>query len=298
MNGLVDFNIIKDLTTVNRTLACRKRVQYLVIHYVGAEGTAKGNANYFRSTYRGASAHYFVDFDGRTIYQVVEDKDIAWHCGSPSGVYYSPCKNNTSIGIEMCCRKDAKGKWYIPKEVMNSAVSLTVHLMAKHNIPLAKVIRHYDVTHKSCPEPWVRDVSLWNTFKDKLEEALNEKLSGGEEMIVYNSLEEIPNYAKPTIEKLIKLGVISGKSSGLSLSEDMVRMFVILDRVNIFDTLEKPEVYDSMEEVPKYAKPTVEKLVDKKALSGYSQDGFELGLTEDMMRTFVILDRLNILGGD
>lgn len=235
MNGLVDFNIIKDLTTVNKETLPGRQIKYIVIHYVGAEGTAKGNANYFRSTYRGASAHYFVDFDGKTVYQVVEDKDVAWHCGT-SGSYYSPCRNNTSIGIEMCCRKDASGNWYIPKEVENCTLSLTVSLMKKYNIPLENVIRHYDVTHKSCPEPYVRNTQLWYNFKNNLEKLYTGKgLSEeeGEVVKTYNSLEEIPNYAKPTIEKLIKLGALSGKDSGLSLSEDMIRTFVILDRLNI-----------------------------------------------------------------
>ena len=41
-------------------------------------------------------------------------------------------------------------------------------LMAKYNIPAANVIRHYDVTGKVCPEPYVRDTAAWNTFKANL----------------------------------------------------------------------------------------------------------------------------------
>ena len=40
--------------------------------------------------------------------------------------------------------------------------------MAKYNIPLSNVIRHYDVTGKRCPEPYVRDTAAWNTFKASL----------------------------------------------------------------------------------------------------------------------------------
>jgi len=32
------------------------------------------------------------------------------------------------------------------------------------------VVRHYDVTGKDCPEPWVRDESLWRKFKARLVE--------------------------------------------------------------------------------------------------------------------------------
>ena len=40
--------------------------------------------------------------------------------------------------------------------------------MKKYNIPIKNVIRHYDVTHKRCPEPYVRDVQSWNKFKNRI----------------------------------------------------------------------------------------------------------------------------------
>ena len=40
----------------------------------GACSSAKANANYFYNTYRGASAHYFVD--DNEIYRIVADKNI------------------------------------------------------------------------------------------------------------------------------------------------------------------------------------------------------------------------------
>ena len=51
-----------------------KQNKYIVIHYVGAVSSAYANAKYFKKTYRGASAHYFVD-ENET-YQVVKEKDI------------------------------------------------------------------------------------------------------------------------------------------------------------------------------------------------------------------------------
>ena len=37
------------------------RIKYLVVHYFGAFGSAEATCAYFYNTYRGASAHYFVD---------------------------------------------------------------------------------------------------------------------------------------------------------------------------------------------------------------------------------------------
>lgn len=51
----------------------------------------------------------------------------------------------------------------------------------------------------------------------------------------YNTLEEIPEYAKETIQRLISRGLLNGTSEGLNLSEDMVRTLVILDRASLFN---------------------------------------------------------------
>ena len=90
------------LTPYNYNSGTLSRVKYIVIHYVGATGGAKANCQYYANAYRGASAHYFVGFDGE-IWQAVEDKNIAWHCGAKS--YKHPeCRNANSIGIELCVR--------------------------------------------------------------------------------------------------------------------------------------------------------------------------------------------------
>ena len=160
--------INKLLTKTNYRLGNGKQNKYIVIHYVGATGGAEANCKYFQSNYRGASAHYFVGHEGE-IWQCVLDKDVAWHCGA--NTYKHPyCRNTNSIGIELCCRKKADGTWYFEEETVRAAIQLTKELMKKYNIPVGNVIRHYDVTGKICPEPYVRDTSAWETFKSNLVE--------------------------------------------------------------------------------------------------------------------------------
>lgn len=142
------------------------RIKYIVIHYVGATGGAKANCDYFYSTYRGASAHYFVGHSGE-VWQCVDDADVAWHCGA-SSYKHKYCRNSNSIGIELCCRKNSSGNWYFENATVNSAIELTKMLMKKYGVPASNVIRHYDVTGKVCPEPFVRDGNAWNSFKNKL----------------------------------------------------------------------------------------------------------------------------------
>ena len=77
--------------------------KYIVIHYTGnSTDSAKGNANYFKSINRGASAHYFVD--ASSVYEVVDPTNTAWAVGVKYGAapYWGKCTNGNSISIEMC----------------------------------------------------------------------------------------------------------------------------------------------------------------------------------------------------
>ncbi|MEG0812814.1 MAG: peptidoglycan recognition family protein [Clostridium sp.] len=159
------------LTSYNRSVASStKRIKYIVIHYVGAVGGAKANVDYYASQYVGASAHYYVGFEGE-VWQSVEDKDIAWHCGAKT--YKHPdCRNSNSLGIEMCVRNkgdksDTSKDWYFEDATVMATIDLTRTLMAKYDVPADHVIRHYDVTGKICPNPYVYNHTkhTWEAFK-------------------------------------------------------------------------------------------------------------------------------------
>ena len=141
----------------------KSAIKYIILHYVGAVSTAKNNADYFYSTFRGASAHYFVDEN--EIWQVVEDNDSSWAIGADK--YYTDARNTNSISIEMCCYKK-NGKLDIKEAVVNRAIELTKYLMKKYDIDTNHVIRHYDATRKKCPAPFVSDENRWKNFKKAL----------------------------------------------------------------------------------------------------------------------------------
>ncbi len=52
----------------------------------------------------------------------------------------------------------------------------------------------------------------------------------------YRTIEQIPSYGTATIQKLLDLDILMGKGgdAGLDLSEDMVRLLVMLDRAGMF----------------------------------------------------------------
>lgn len=162
--------ITKKISRVNRTVYSRRSIKYLVIHYVGAVSTAANNAAYFYTANRGASAHYFTD--DTSIWQAVEDKNAAWHCGgglqgSGGHSFYGKCTNANSIGIEMCCKKDKSGKLYITEKTIAQTAKLVQYLMDKYDIPASRVIRHYDVTGKNCPAPYIAEAK-WKKLKQTL----------------------------------------------------------------------------------------------------------------------------------
>ena len=154
-------------------------INWICLHFTANNGdTAKNNADYFAREVPKASAHYFVD--PNEVWQSVKDSDTAWHCGRErGGSYYNDCRNANSIGIEMCS-VIRNGVYVIPDETMKRAAALTRELMAKYHIPVSRVCRHYDVTHKDCPEPWVRNPQLWEKFKAMLTEKVETKLTENE----------------------------------------------------------------------------------------------------------------------
>lgn len=171
---------------INKTYPChssnyrkgrRDSIKYIVIHYVGATGGALDNVKYYGSAANiGASAHFYVGHasENGAIYQSVAPEDCAWHCGSETGKYYSECRNDSSIGIEMCCHKAKDGTWYFDDITVEKAIEFTRYLMNEYGIDASRVIRHYDVTHKTCPAPFVDNPAKWKEFKNAIQkEAIN-----------------------------------------------------------------------------------------------------------------------------
>lgn len=149
------------------------QIKYLVYHYTANDGdTDEANANYFKNNIVEASAHYFVD--DNSITQSVPDDYVAWSVGGSKyantngGKFHGICTNYNSISIELCDNV-RNGVYDFTPNTLNNAVELGRMLMKKYNIPLDRVIRHYDVTGKICPKPFVDNERAWIEFKKRLE---------------------------------------------------------------------------------------------------------------------------------
>lgn len=216
------------------------QISYLVIHFTANDGdTAKNNADYFAHENISTSAHYFVDEN--EVWQSVRDADIAWHCGT-RGTYFHPyCRNANSIGIELCSRMQ-DGKYYFRPGTVDNAVQLTRTLMAKYGIAPDHVVRHYDVTHKNCPAPFVENAAAWQDFKRRLTGEVDDMTTDEVKQLieqsktVYSSAQSVPDWGRATVEKLMRKGWLKGEGNpaGLNLTEEVLRVLVINDRAGIY----------------------------------------------------------------
>lgn len=134
------------------------------MHYTANNNdTAKGNASFFsHEVPTHTSANYFVD--DNSIWQSVKDVDTA-HAVGGAKQYKIPCHNFNSIHIEMCNSVNS-----VPLSTRANAIWLTKQLMAKYGVDINHVVRHWDVTGKLCPLPWIKNEAAWINFKQELKE--------------------------------------------------------------------------------------------------------------------------------
>ena len=260
-------------------------VRYIVMHYTANNGdTAKNNCDYYhRVGGLQASAHYFVDEHGAM--QSVREGDTAWHCGARA--YWHPeCRNGNSIGIEMCSRKRADGSYYIKPETVANAAALAREIMQRYGIDTEHVVRHYDVTGKRCPMPWVDDPAQWAAFLAMLTpEHQNEEEE--EDMVRYSKIEDVPDWAQDTVRALMDAGALKGDEHGcIDLSRDMIRGMVIGKR---YADTRSPR-YATIDDVPDWAREETQKLVERGALKGDAHG--KLNVSMDMLRTMIVCQRM------
>ena len=261
-------------------------VRYIVMHYTANNGdTARNNCDYcHRVGGLQASAHYFCDEHGAM--QSVRECDTAWHCGARA--YWHPeCRNANSIGIEMCSRKRADGSYYILPETVANAAALAREIMQRYGIDTDHVLRHYDVTGKHCPMPWVDDPAQWTAFKDMLTPKSTTTVEEDDDMVRYNKIEDVPDWAQDTVRALMDAGALQGDEHGcIDLSRDMIRGMVIGKR---YADARSPR-YATIDDVPGWAREETQKLVERGALKGDAHG--KLNVSMDMLRTMIVCQRM------
>ena len=266
----------------NYTAKRSSAIRYLVVHYTGAPGTARNNGAYFASRGDiGASAHYFVD--AQDIVQSVPDGGRAWHCGA--AVYKHPeCRNDNSIGVELCSYQDAAGRWRFDPATVENAVQLVRSLMAQYGIGIDHVVRHYDVTGKVCPEPYVRDSAAWDEFKARLTapETTEDEDMSYEQYVAYRkrydaemAAKDASTWASESARNAILSGVFAdGDADGLldnpQAPVTREQLAAVLDRAGILAAGDS--FVARYDETPAWAQPTIRELLDNGTINGGTTD--------------------------
>lgn len=209
------------------------RPRELILHYIGNPGTtARQNASYFAHVNSQTSVHYIVD-DGEIIEIIPPDQKSY---GTSSREH-----NERGIQIEMC-HPDASGK--ISEKTLSNTVRLCRELMERYGI--TEIIRHYDVTGKKCPLWYVNHPEEWEVLKerivegeDEMTEELERRLAAIEAVtvnrMIYNYVDEnMPEWARGTVQKLMDRGYLKGTDEGIGLDDSMLRVLVMLDRAGAF----------------------------------------------------------------
>lgn len=117
-----------------------------------------------------ASAHIFVD--RKEAICIVPLNELAFHANDVqkrvNGVPYrgvaalKPNANEKSVGVEMCLEKDGS---IHPETITRTAKVIAELCQMYKKSPENDIVRHFDVTAKNCPAPFVKDPSLMTSFK-------------------------------------------------------------------------------------------------------------------------------------
>lgn len=222
--------------------------------YVGPDDGLLGANQYGNHWNRpGVSAcvHAFIGrrADGTVdTYQTLPWNYRGWHCGR-SG-------NDTHISFEICEDGLADEDYF--RQTYQAAVELTAYLCQTYGLdPMAPGVvvdhaegndlgiasNHSDVRHwwskfgatmdgfRQEVNNYMKGMIELTMTKEELQALINESIEAYRNKNRYEHLEDVPDWAKPTVEKLVAAGVIKGDGEALNLSYDLCRSLVILDRL-------------------------------------------------------------------
>jgi N-acetylmuramoyl-L-alanine amidase len=140
-------------------------VKKVVLHWTANPGgSADAHQRYFNGTAikskTYASAHIFVDSKEAVV--IIPLNEMAYHANDVyekiGGKGYrgvpeiAPNANKLSIGVEMCVEKDGT----ISDATVERSVQVIAELCKTYGLTSDDIVRHYDVTHKPCPQPFIK----------------------------------------------------------------------------------------------------------------------------------------------
>lgn len=238
-------NIIQTDWKWNGTLSNRKSTDYIALHHAAAiTCSAQDIDNWHKNNgWSGIGYHYFVRKDG-SIYRGRPERALGAHV---SGM------NNCSLGI--CAEGNYDTEKTMPIAQKGAILTLVKDVLSRY--PKAKVVGHRDIGSSDCPGKhypldyfknynYTESEDLTMTQYEELNNAISglksdisktaDRVAKLEAPMIYNYIDDnMPDWAKPTIDKLVNKGILKGTDDGLGLTEDVMRILVINDRAGLYD---------------------------------------------------------------
>lgn len=241
-------NIIETNWEWGEKLSLRTETKYIVLHHAAATVCSARQIDLWHKEkgWAGIGYHYFVRKNG-DIYRGRPEWSIGAHVQG---------MNHCSIGI--CAEGDFDKEVSMGDPQKRSIQNLIDSI--KMHYPNAKIVGHREIGNSDCPgKHYPLDyfkkrkqntegltMSQYEELKNRIDEMsdnltnivndLGSKLKKLANPMIYNYIDgNMPDWAKPTIQKLVNKGMLKGDGNGLNLTEDLMRLLVINDRAGIYD---------------------------------------------------------------
>lgn len=240
----------KLVTYVKRSPNCYSSrthlIDKIVVHHMAGILTVQQCGQSFSSPDRQASSNYGVDGQGQVGLFVDEEK-ASWASGNFA-------IDNRAVTIEVA-NDQLGGDWHVSDVALEKTIELCVDICQRNGIKQlsftgdqsGNLVMHRYYSPTACPGEYLASKFpyLAEEVNRRLNggitmgqyEELNERLCKLEGKMIYNYIDDnMPDWARPTIQKLVDRKVLVGDEQGeLNLSEEMLRTYVVMDRAGVFD---------------------------------------------------------------
>lgn len=230
---------IKETYLDFNSLAERSYTDMIVIHHTGSpdmDASAEQIHGWHLSNgWSGIGYHYVIRKDG-----TIERGRPEWAIGS-----HAYGENSHTIGIHLSGDFEQA---YPTEDQVESCAKLIADICDRYGISIDRdhIVGHGELMATSCPGVNLKTLLFDNTIIGKAIFYFNknngisnvepeESKQSGRSSERFNSLDSLPDWAKPTIEKMINKGLLNGNGASLDLSLDMIRIFVINDRAGLYN---------------------------------------------------------------
>lgn len=225
------------------SLSERSITNMVVLHHTGGtdiDASAEQIHEWHKNNeWAGIGYHYVIRKNG-----TIERGRPEWAIGS-----HAYGENSHTIGIHIS--GDFEQAEPTTEQIENCA-ELVADICTRYGIPIDRdhVVGHGELMATSCPgnnlQTLLNDGTItgkanWYANPDQ-EETVEPEPQGARSTERFNTISACPEWAQPTIRKMVEKGLLAGKGAtdeeglpaDLDLSLDMLRLFVVNDRAGLY----------------------------------------------------------------